>query len=73
MGKNQHVTPHERGWAVTADGAEAPSAIFKTQSEAWEKAKSLARKERSEALLHGKNGRIRERNTYGHDPRRSTG
>ena len=73
MGKNQHVTPHERGWAVTADGAGAPSAIFKTQSEAWEKAKSLARKERSEALLHGKNGRIRERNTYGHDPRRSPG
>lgn len=73
MGKNQHVTPHERGWAVTADGAGAPSAVFKTQSEAWEKAKSLARKERSEALLHSKNGRIRERNAYGHDPRRSTG
>jgi Uncharacterized protein conserved in bacteria (DUF2188) len=73
VGKNQHVTPHERGWAVTADGAGTPSAIFKTQGEAWERAKSLARKERSEALLHGKNGRVRERNAYGHDPHRSTG
>jgi hypothetical protein len=73
MGRNQHVTPHERGWAVTADGAGEPSAIFKTQSEAWERAKSLARKERSEALLHGKNGRIRERSIYGHDLRRGTG
>ena len=38
-----------------------------------EKAKSIARKERSEALLHGKNGAIRARNTYGHDPSRSKG
>ena len=73
MGKNQHVMPHERGWAVTADGAAAPSSVFKTQSEAWEKAKSIARKERAEALLHGRNGANRTRNTYGHDPRRSKG
>ena len=61
------------GWAVKAEGASEPLAIFKTQSEAWERAKSIARKERSEALLHGKNGLIRTRNTYGHDPRRSKG
>jgi hypothetical protein len=66
MGKNQHVTEHERGWAVTAEGASAPSAVFKTQDQAWEKAKSIARRERSEALLHGKDGRIRERTAYGH-------
>ena len=47
--------------------------MFKTQSEAWEKAKSIARKERTEALLHGSNGAIRSRNTYGHDPSRSRG
>jgi hypothetical protein len=44
--------------------------VFKTQSEAWEKAKSIARKERAEALLHRRDGQIRERNTYGHDPTR---
>jgi hypothetical protein len=71
MGKNQHVVPHERGWAVTEDGAELPCAVFKTQSDAWEKAKALARKERSEALLHGRNGRIRTRSTYCPDPSRS--
>ncbi len=71
MARNQHVVPHERGWAVTADGAEGPYAVFKTQGEAWERAKTLARKERSDALLHGRNGRIRTRNAYGLDPRRS--
>jgi hypothetical protein len=73
MGKNQHVVGHGRGWAVTAEGAASPLAVFKTQSEAWEKAKSIARKERAEALLHGKNGLIRARSTYGHDPSRTKG
>ena len=73
MGRNQHVVSHGEGWAVKAEGASQPIATFKTQSEAWEKAKSIARKERSEALLHAKNGQIRARNTYGYDPHRSKG
>ena len=73
MGKNQHVVSEGDRWAVKAEGASEPFAVFKTQSEAWEKAKSIARKERSEALLHGKDGQIRARNTYGSDPRRSKG
>ena len=71
MGKNQQVVVHDNGWAVRAEGASAPTLTFKTQGEAWEKAKSIARKERSEALLHGKDGHLRERNFYGHDPRRT--
>lgn len=73
MGRNQHVIPRGQRWAVEAEGAATPAAIFKTQSEAWERAKSIARKERSEAFLHAKTGEIRARNTYGHDPRRSKG
>jgi len=73
MGKNQHVISHCERWAVKAEGAHEPLATFKTQSEAWEKAKSIARKERSEALLHGRNGMIRAHNTYGHDPSRTKG
>ena len=69
MGKNQHVVMHDDRWAVKEEGAATPIATFKTQGQAWEKAKAIARRERSEAVLHGKDGRIRERNTYGHDPR----
>ena len=64
MGKNQHVVVHGERWAVQAEGALAPWALFKIQGEAWEKAKALARKERADAILHGRNGVIRERNTY---------
>jgi uncharacterized protein YdaT len=73
MGKNQHVVSHGERWAVKAEGASQPLAVYKTQSEAWERAKSIARKERTEALLHGRDGLIRARNTYGHDPRRVKG
>jgi hypothetical protein len=69
MGKNQHVVMHDDHWAVKEEGASAPAAFFKTQGQAWEKAKAIARRERSEAVLHGKDGRIRARNTYGHDSR----
>ena len=73
MGKNQHVVSVGDRWVVKEEGAAVPFAVFKTQNEAWEKAKSIARKERSEALLHGRDGRVRERNTYGHDPVRHKG
>jgi Uncharacterized protein conserved in bacteria (DUF2188) len=73
MGKNQHVVSFGDRWAVKEEGAAEPFAVFKTQSEAWEKAKSIARKERAEAFLHGRDGHIRERNTYGYDPSRHKG
>jgi len=73
MGKNQHVVSFGNRWAVKEEGAAEPFAVFKTQSEAWEKAKSIARKERTEAFLHGRDGQIRERNTYGYDPTRHKG
>jgi hypothetical protein len=71
MGKNQHVVSYGNGWAVRAEGASAPFAVFKTQSEAWERAKSIARKERAEALLHGRDGSVRARSAYGHAPGRT--
>jgi len=73
MGKNQHVVSVGDRWAVKEEGAAEPLGVLKTQNEAWEKARSIARKERSEALLHGRDGRVRERNTYGHDPVRHKG
>jgi len=73
MGKNQHVVMQDDRWAVQEEGGGAPVAVFRTQGQAWERAKAIARRERSDAVLHGKDGRIRERNTYGHDPRSSKG
>lgn len=66
--KNQHVVPHAGGWAVKGAGNQRASSIHSTQREAIEAARHAAINQRSEMFIHGENGRIRERNTYGKDP-----
>jgi hypothetical protein len=42
--------------------------VHGTQREAIAAARKTAVRQGSEMLIHGENGRIRERNTYGTDP-----
>lgn len=66
--KNQHVVPHAEGWAVRGAGNQRVTSTHSTQREAIGAARDIARNQGSEMLIHGENGRIRERNTYGNDP-----
>ena len=69
MGKNQHVTPHPAGgWQVKGEGNSRATVRTETQKEAQDRAISIARNQQSEVFTHGRNGRIRERNSYGNDP-----
>ena len=68
MGKNQHVTPHNSAWQVKGAGNSKATAVTKTQAEAITIAKSIAKNNKSEVVIHGTNGRIREKNSYGNDP-----
>lgn len=67
-GKNQHVVPHPNGWAVKSAGGSKASSVHTTQSAAINQARSIAQNQKSEMFIHGQNGQIRERNTYGNDP-----
>lgn len=68
MGKNQHVTPHYNGgWQVKGDNNLRATAHTKTQSEAISIAKEIARNQKSELVIHGTDGRIREKDSYGND------
>lgn len=67
-GKNQHVVPHANGWAVRGAGNSRATSVHETQREAAEEARAIAQSQSSELLIHGRNGRIRERNSYGTDP-----
>ncbi len=66
--RNQHVVPHPNGWAVKPEGGQRPSSVHPTQKEAIEQARDIARHQEKELFIHGRNGRIRERNSYGNDP-----
>ena len=68
MGKNQHVVPHEGGWAVRGAGNERATSVHETQAAAIEGAGGIAQNQHSELLIHGRNGQIRERDSFGGDP-----
>ena len=68
MGKNYHVVPHPKGWAVKPEGGKRAVSVHPTQKEAIEKARELTIKQKSEVVIHGKDGKIRDKDSYGHDP-----
>lgn len=69
MGKNQHVTRHPAGgWQVKGAGNSRATVRTSTQTEAITIAKGIAKNQHSELLIHGNNGRIRAKDSYGNDP-----
>jgi ketosteroid isomerase-like protein len=73
MPKNQHVTRHPDGWQVIGAGNSRATAVFKTQAEAIAAGRKIAQNQSSELVIHGRDGRIREKNSYGNDPRNIKG
>jgi uncharacterized protein YdaT len=63
--KAQHVIPTGGKWRVRRSGSARASGIYDTQEEAISRAREIARSQRTELYIHGRDGRIRERNTYG--------
>ena len=69
MGKNQHVTPRRDGlWQVKGSGNSKATKITKTQKQAIDIARDIAINQESEVVIHGRNGRIRDKDSYGNDP-----
>lgn len=69
MGKNQHVTPHPKGgWQVKGAGNSRATARTSTQKKAMDIARNIAINQGSERVVHGVNGRIRAKDSYGNDP-----
>lgn len=56
MGKNQHVTPKGDSWQVKGAGNERATKIFNTQREATEYARNIAINQKSEVVIHGRDG-----------------
>ncbi|ABD55388.1 DUF2188 domain-containing protein [Jannaschia sp. CCS1] len=60
-------------WEVKREGNEKASSVHPTQAKTWDQAKDRARSTEGEAYLKGRDGKIRERNTCGNDPKSSKG
>ena len=66
--RNQHVVPHDEGWAIRGSGSRRATSIHRTQQPAIDAAREIARNQRTEVFIHGRDGRIRARDSHGSDP-----
>lgn len=68
-GKNQHVTPHPGGgWQVKGEKNTRATARASTKQKAVDIARDIATNQKSELVIHGKDGTIQSKDSHGHDP-----
>ncbi len=68
-GKDIHVTHRKDGsWAVKGEGDSKASSLHETQASAIRAGKPLAVKNESELVIHGRDNKIMNSNSHGHDP-----
>lgn len=67
-GKNQHVVTHPGGWAVRGENNSRATSVHDTQALAIKAARGIAQHQHSELVIHGRDGKIRDKDSHGHDP-----
>lgn len=65
---NQHVVPKDGRWGVRGEGNTRLTSLHDTQAEAIDAGRRIAQNQAAELLIHGQDGRIRERDSSGRDP-----
>ena len=68
MKKNQHVMPKGDEWEVKGEGNSKATRVVDTQKEAIKIAREIAINQESELIIHGKDGKIRDKDSFGNDP-----
>lgn len=69
MGKDIHITHRANGdWAVIGEGDSRASSLHDTQADAIQTGKPLAVNNHSELVIHGRDNRIINSNSFGNDP-----
>ncbi len=68
MVKNQHVVKYGNGWVIKGADNSKATKVTNTQKEAIKIANEIARNQKSETVIHGRNGKFRDKNSYGNDP-----
>lgn len=65
---SKHVFPNSSGgWSVKTSGATRASRTFETQVEAIEYGRTAAKVSQSELYIHGRDGTIKNKSSYGRD------
>ncbi|MBD3238090.1 MAG: DUF2188 domain-containing protein [Candidatus Moranbacteria bacterium] len=68
MANNVHIIPHLGKWAIKIENQKTISSTHETQAEAISQGKIIAQKNSSELVIHSRQGKIRDKDSYGNDP-----
>ena len=67
--KEHHVVPNsEGGWDIKKAGGERAIKHLPTKEEAVNIAREISKNQGTELVIHGKNGKIQEKDSHGKDP-----
>ena len=67
--KSHHVVPAPNGgWNVKKGGAQRASVHTETKAEAEKVGREISRNQRTEFVIHGKDGQIQRSDSHGGDP-----
>ena len=67
MGKDQHIVKTNNGWGIRGENNTKITKNYDTQYAAIQGGKIIAKNQKSELIVHGRDGKIREKNSYGND------
>ena len=65
---NIHVLPRNGEWIVKNEGVNNLISLCKTQKEAIGFARNIAKQQKAAVVIHGRDGRIRNRDSYSSKP-----
>ncbi|MFD1064323.1 DUF2188 domain-containing protein [Winogradskyella litorisediminis] len=68
MSKTRHVVPNsEGGWDSKKGGAKRASKHFETKKDAVDYSRELSKKQKTELVIHKKDGKIQRKDSHGND------
>lgn len=67
-GKNQHVVPVGSDWGIRGEGNSRLTSVFENKTDALQAGREIAINQQSELVIHGRDGRIQDKDSFGHDP-----
>ena len=69
MRRSTHIVPKAKGgWNVKKGGGKRASKHFETKKEAEKWGREQSRKDKSELVIHNKDGKISDSDSHGNDP-----
>lgn len=68
MGRNQYVVRNGDSWGVRGEGNEKLTSKHETQKEAKAAGREIAKNQKSELLIQGREGKFVAKESYGNDP-----